>query len=55
MSDEIKEYNGREYYFLEAKVNENLKDEVKNIIVQAIDSIFMFAKARLILSKNIRC
>ena len=30
MSDEIKEYNGREYHLLEAKVFENLKEEVKN-------------------------
>ena len=29
MSDELKEYNGLEYYVLEAKVIENLKDEDK--------------------------
>ena len=29
LSDEVKEYNGLEYYVLEAKVKENLKDEVK--------------------------
>ena len=29
ISEEIKEYNGREYYVLEAKVDENLKEEDK--------------------------
>jgi len=29
LSDEIKEYNGLEYYVLEAKVEENLKEENK--------------------------
>lgn len=29
VSEDVKEYNGREYYVLDAKVNENLKDEDK--------------------------
>lgn len=29
LSEEVKEYNGREYYVLEAKVDENLKEEDK--------------------------
>lgn len=41
MSKEIKEYNGREYYLLEARVNENLKDEVKKFY---IPSQFSFKK-----------
>lgn len=41
MSDEIKEYNGREYYVLEAKVSENLKDEVKKFY---LPSQFSFKK-----------
>ena len=47
MSDEIKEYNGREYYLLEAKVYENLKDEVKNFYLPAKFSFKKDQKARL--------
>lgn len=47
MSDEIKEYNGREYYLLEAKVNENLKDEVKNFYLPSKFAFKKNQKARL--------
>ena len=41
ISKEIKDYNGREYYLLEANVRENLKDEVKNFY---LPSKFSFKK-----------
>ena len=47
MSKEIKEYNGREYYVLEAKVSENLKDEVKNFYLPQQFSYKNKQKAKL--------
>ena len=47
MSKEIKEYNGREYYVLEAKVDENLKDEVKNFYLPEQFAYKNKQKARL--------
>ncbi len=47
MSDEIKEYNDREYYLLEAKVFENLTEEVKNFYLPAKFSYKENQKARL--------
>lgn len=47
MSDEIKEYNGREYYLLEAKVFENLTEEVKNFYLPTKFSYKENQKARL--------
>jgi len=41
ISSELKEYNGLEYYVLEAKVNENLKDEDKFFY---LPSTFSFKK-----------
>ena len=47
ISSEIKEHNGREYYVLEAKVSENLKDEVKNFFVPSTFSFKKNQKATL--------
>ena len=47
MSKETKEYNGREYYVLEAKVDENLKDDVKNFYLPEQFSFKNKQKARL--------
>ena len=47
MSKEIKEYNGREYYVVEAKVDENLKDEVKNFYLPEQFTYKNKQKARL--------
>lgn len=47
MSEENKEYNGREYYILEAKVKESLKDEVKNFYLPNTFAYKKNQKARL--------
>ena len=47
ISDEIKEYNGREYYVLEAKVKDNLKDEDKNFYLPKVFDFKKNQKARL--------
>ena len=47
MSEELKDYNGLEYYVLEAKVSENLKDEEKIFYLPAKFSFKKNQKARL--------
>ena len=47
IGDEIKVHNGREYYVLEAKVSENLKDEIKNFYVPSTFSYKKSQKATL--------
>ena len=47
ISEQIKEYNGREYYVLEAKVDENLKEEDKIFYVPSKFSFKKNQKARI--------
>ena len=47
MSDEMKEYNGREYYVLTANVDETLKDEVRNFYLPKKFQFKNKQKARL--------
>ena len=47
ISEEIKEYNGREYYVLEARVDENLKEEDKIFYVPSKFSFKKDQKARI--------
>lgn len=47
VSEEIKEYNGREYYVLEARVDENLKEEDKIFYVPTKFSFKKNQKAKI--------
>ena len=47
ISEQIKEYNGREYYVLEARVDENLKEEDKIFYVPTKFSFKKNQKARI--------
>ena len=47
MSDDLKEYNGLEYYVLEAKVIENLKDEDKKFYLPSKITFKKHQKATL--------
>jgi hypothetical protein len=47
ISENIKEYNGREYYVLEAKVDENLKEEDKIFYLPSKFSFKKNQKARI--------